>query len=800
MNRKMTWMMWMVCLIALLAAMAGCGGVDARKAKYTALAHQYIDEGNWPKARVALRNLLKIDPNSAEGYYLYGQVEEKEKNWTNAFRNYLKVVEINPDHYDALTRLGKFYLEGGEPDKAEETADRILATHPDDAVAETLKAGVLAKQGHLTDAIVKAESVHQRYPDNPDAAIMLAALYSQQQRPQESVTVLKRTLQANPNNTPLLISLGNSLMQSGKTDEAEQVFQHLIKLEPKVLDHRVRLAVLYEQSKRPDQAEAVLREAIKLNSDDEQRWLVLAQLVAARSDAKKEESVLLEARKALPDSIKIRFALGRLYELTERKGQARQVYEEIVAENKKLPPGLEAQVKLAALDWSGGKTEAAQQRLDEVLKENPQSADALTLRGRMSLARQDGKEAVQDFRLVLKDQPRNAEIELLLGQAYLLTGETALAMDSLEKALSINPKLPEAHLMLARLEMAEGHRAEARTHLELMLRDTPKDQEALSMLVDLQLADQDWRGAEETIGQLREAGVSPFVVYIAEGGLASGRKQWDKAVDGYEKAAAAQPDNPEPLVAIVKIDMGRGRTEQARQRLERLIAARPDHPYAHGLLGQVLVMKKELRAAETEFRDAARIKPEWELPWLNLAALKLGQKNSGEAITILEEGLKANPKSPEMRMLLATTLTGAGRPDASVEQYEILLKQNPSAVWAANNLAMLLVEKGDPESLKRAVTLTQNFDKTSAHPALLDTMAWVEVKTGRSAEAVPVLEQVVKRSPDQPVFNYHLGMAYYESGDHKQAAVYLAKAVDSGRTFQGLGEAKTTLTQLRRIS
>ncbi|HXZ24664.1 MAG TPA: tetratricopeptide repeat protein, partial [Nitrospiria bacterium] len=228
MNRKIFWMMWTICLTAMLATMAGCGGVEARKAKYTALAHQYIDEGNWPKARVALRNLLKIDPKSADGYFLYGQVEEKEKNWINAFRNYLKVVELNPDHYDALTRLGKFYLEGGEPDKAEETADRILATHPGDAEADTLKAGVLAKQGHPAEAIAKAEAVHQRHPDNPDAAIMLAALYAQQHRPQESETVLRRTLQANPDNTALLISLGNSLVQAGKPDEAEKVFQHLI--------------------------------------------------------------------------------------------------------------------------------------------------------------------------------------------------------------------------------------------------------------------------------------------------------------------------------------------------------------------------------------------------------------------------------------------------------------------------------------------------------------------------------------------------------------------------------------------
>ncbi|MGZ9133336.1 MAG: hypothetical protein ACXW35_12335, partial [Nitrospira sp.] len=71
--------------IVLLAAitLTACGGPEERKAKYFAKANEYIDEANYPKARVALRNVLKIDPKDAEAYYLFAQVEEKEKNWRN---------------------------------------------------------------------------------------------------------------------------------------------------------------------------------------------------------------------------------------------------------------------------------------------------------------------------------------------------------------------------------------------------------------------------------------------------------------------------------------------------------------------------------------------------------------------------------------------------------------------------------------------------------------------------------------------------------------------------------------------
>ena len=85
-------------LVMLLILTVGCGGPEERKAKYRMKAQEYMQAGNFPKARVALRNVLKIDPKDSEAYFLYAQVEEKEKNWRNAFAHYQQVIELHPDH------------------------------------------------------------------------------------------------------------------------------------------------------------------------------------------------------------------------------------------------------------------------------------------------------------------------------------------------------------------------------------------------------------------------------------------------------------------------------------------------------------------------------------------------------------------------------------------------------------------------------------------------------------------------------------------------------------------------------
>ena len=60
----------------LMLSFLACGGPQERKAQYRAKAQDYIEVGDFSKGRVALRNVLKIDPKDAEAYYLVAQVEE----------------------------------------------------------------------------------------------------------------------------------------------------------------------------------------------------------------------------------------------------------------------------------------------------------------------------------------------------------------------------------------------------------------------------------------------------------------------------------------------------------------------------------------------------------------------------------------------------------------------------------------------------------------------------------------------------------------------------------------------------
>jgi tetratricopeptide (TPR) repeat protein len=420
------------------------------------------------------------------------------------------------------------------------------------------------------------------------------------------------------------------------------------------------------------------------------------------------------------------------------------------------------------------------------------------LQGKIALQRGNGKEAIQAFRTVLKDQPELAEIQALLGRAYLMTDETALARESLEKAALLNPRMVEAHMTLAALDTSSGKFKEARQRLDALLKLDPNNLQTLSVLLNLQTAERDWTATDQTLSRARSAGADSSVADLTEGRLSEARQEWDRARSAYERVFASHPEAPEPLIALMQLDIKQGKTAQAKARLEQVLMRNPTHPYATGLLGELSLLGGDQAGAESRFKEATRIKPDWPMPWFHLATLKLSQKRGDEAREVLEKGVQANPKSQELHLLLATTFSEAGNVDRAIQEYDEMLRLDPRALVAANNLASLLVDqKGDQKSLDRALLLTREFETSAPNPFFLDTLGWVHLKLGHRDEALRFIQQAAAKAPDHPVLNYHLGIAYFKAGHSAEAKTHLQKAVASQKTFQGLEDAKSVLAQLQ---
>jgi Flp pilus assembly protein TadD len=82
-------------------------------------------------------------------------------------------------------------------------------------------------------------------------------------------------------------------------------------------------------------------------------------------------------------------------------------------------------------------------------------------------------------------------------------------------------------------------------------------------------------------------------------------------------------------------------------------------------------------------------------------------------------------------------------------------------------------------------------------PDIDDTLGWVYVKRGLPALAITPLRQAAQRNPSNPVYHYHLGVAYAKSGDATQARASLQQALKLSPSFDGADVARQTLNGLQ---
>ena len=778
--------------LALTMTISACGGAEQRKTKYLEKGKAYIEQQNYDKAKIELKNVLQIDPKYAEAYYFFGLVEERQQNWPGAFGNYTKALELSPDYIDARIKLARIYLMAGKPDKAVEMTDAILAKQPDNMAGKALKAAILSRTGDVKIAMGQADALMAMNPTSPDVIEVLAGLYLGQNNSDKAVEVFSRGITANPKNISFRMNLAHVYLSRHEPEKALQQVEEVIRIEPEKFQPRATLASLYAQMDQPDKAEKILREAIQADPEDIDRRLLLAEFLLKRKGPAETETELQAAIKEKPKAYRLRFGLANLYEQTAMS-KAEATYREIIDKDGTGKDGLSARDKLAALLMKQGRLDETSKLVEVVLKENPQDNDALTMQGKLALSKGKALDAITSFRSVLKDQPASIEVLTLLAEAHLMNKTPDLAKESLFKAAELNPQNPKARIPLAQFLAKTGDYDGALKKLAEALTISP-DMDVLLAQANIQAAKRDINGVEKTLVSIKKIYPDKSVGYFQLGQFYMAQKKYGEAISEFEQALKRSTDTLQPLSAITSAYLAQGKPERAVERLTGILKETPNHPFAHELLAEVYISRKQYPEAEKELQEAIKASPKWNAPYRNLANLRLARNDRQAAEEAYRQALVAIPDDPQLLFGLAEIQERFRDYDKAIAQYEYIVQKNPGFETAVNNLASLLTdEKGDPASLKRAIELASRFE-LSPQPNLRDTLAWAYYKSGNADKAIAILGEVVKQAPSVPVFEYHLGMAYYKKGDKASAKIHLTNAVQTAKSdFSGLDEARATL-------
>ncbi len=782
----------------LVVFLVACGGAEERKVKYLEKGKAYLEEKNYDKAKIEFKNVLQIDPKFADAYFYMGQLEEKNKELKKALGNYKKAIELNPEYTLAQIKLSKIYVIAGTKeliDQAKELLSLAKKKQPDNIEAKLILATIEYKTGSKLKARKDIELIVEEDKNLVEGVSLLSSLYLFEGNESKAISVLEKGVKDNSKSVSLRIALAKLLAKNNKLEEAISYLKESIVLEPEKYALKIALSSFYVSSNQVDKAESVLREAIEQDDDDVQRYLVLVEMLSSRVSLKKGDEELQAAIRNKPELHGLKFAQVKFYEKTGKREKAKAVLKEIITNRAYEVEGLNARNQLAKYLLEEGDQKGAKKHVDEVMAEHPNNNDALLISSKLALMNLDAITAINGLRTIVKNAPKNAEASLLLAQAHEINKESALAENELKKSIEVNPVNDQVHVNYARYLASKGRIDEAvdvvdkaqayfKDSYDLMevklkiLASQGKETETLALL-DLM---------EQSNASKSEVNINKGQYYLSKGKI-------DKAIEQFEKAYIKSQDKFKPLQLIVKAYAMNGSPEKALQRLQSRLKKNPDDVIAILLTGQVYLVQKKIEAARAKFIRASEIAESWLIPYSNLAATYLAENDLVKAMSVYQKAVTKLKNKSAVQMKIAAIYEKQKKYSDAMGVYENILEVSASHMLAANNYASLLLDYGSDADALKALDLSKKFEKLQ-QPALQDTLAWANAKTGNSAKAIEILRPIVEKAPKIAVFRYHLGYALYHMDDKAAAKSHLEIASSSDQKFPGKDKATELLKSI----
>ncbi|MBU2628509.1 MAG: tetratricopeptide repeat protein, partial [Proteobacteria bacterium] len=204
---------------------------------------------------------------------------------------------------------------------------------------------------------------------------------------------------------------------------------------------------------------------------------------------------------------------------------------------------------------------------------------------------------------------------------------------------------------------------------------------------------------------------------------------------------------------------------------------------------------REIKQGKTALKQAIEKNPAFVTPYMTLASVLTSENNIDQAIDMYQSLIEKRPDQPAPHSLIGTLYEKQHKLDLAEEHYKKALDINPDYIPAVNNLAFLYAEQN--KELNKALDLArQAKERVGKLPAIMDTLGWVYYKKEIYDSAATEFEACIEKEPENPVFQYHLGLAYNKLGKYNKAETALKKALELQKDFTGSEEAKKVLDQL----
>lgn len=254
-----------------------------------------------------------------------------------------------------------------------------------------------------------------------------------------------------------------------------------------------------------------------------------------------------------------------------------------------------------------------------------------------------------------------------------------------------------------------------------------------------------------------------------------------KAIHYYQKAITYDPGNTSYLYGLSTAQSKAGKLDNAIATLKQITKKLPDNALPWQLIGTYHAQEGQFNDAIKALETSAKLAPKSvDTRWL-LAEAYLQSSQPNKALEIYQGMIDQNIQPDTALMKKALIHHTMNQLNDAEKAYKTAIEKNPRLADAYNNLAYITIqtEKNYEQGLRWA---QKAAEISPDNPAFLDTLGWLQFKTGDYTNAKNNLVNAANSKPASYDAHYHLAKVYEHLGDAKQAKKHfeLAKQMQTG--------------------
>jgi tetratricopeptide (TPR) repeat protein len=719
-------------------------------------------QGNLSAALPHLQRATTLRPASAEMRHNLGAALWYSGAREKAIGELRESVRLDPGSAGGHAFLGMALLETGDLPGARARLQRAIALSPAMAAAYVDLGVVFLREGNLENGLGQLEAglnVPVPVPPTPSWDAAVAAL-------RQALALAGRKTETPEAHNVLGLVLGR---KGASGDEVIAAFRTAVKLRPDYAEAHNNLGLVLIQSGNDEEGLAAFREAVRLAPDyADARTNLGAALTPTDADAAIKE--LEQAVRLAPGSVKALFNLAVAYGASPAHGSAKEIAHlaKVIAMAPDFP---RAHLALGKALLQDGKATDAVAALQTAVKLEPEGGEANYQLG-LALVRagrkEEGAAQLKKGRELVAagDRAQNALLDVADGRAALARGDLDEAVSKFRRALELRPESPEPQRLLA----------EALARREKL--NPPRVAETAAPAAVARSS-----GVSESDDLAR---VSELEGYIRE-------DKWAEVEPLLTKYVEERPKSSWGWYALGYTQFAQKKIGESIKALAKSLQLDVKNVEAHKILGRNLMIIGRFDAAQIEFEQAIRYKPDSAESLYNLGKLHSIQDNWEPARTAFEAALRIDPAYLEALDGLGFALEALGDDAGAVAKYQEAIKLNEARgskfALAHVNLSAFFNRTGEPakaiEYARKAIELDPSSDRAFFQKAKADE------REGRLNDAVAALNAAISFNPRASSYYYVLAGVYRQLGRTVESRAAL-------ETFKRLDQESAALDKKRR--